>query len=197
MSDVIIVPGRGIAPDGSLPPDPMSRVEKAVELFKAGAAPVIVMSGAWTYHADIHPVKSEAMAMKNYAVSLGVPADSIIEESESKDTLGNMYFTKKRICEPRNWHSIIVVASEDHLPRIMYLCEKVYGPDYAFSFVQSPRVLDDAAYAREMAHEKQSFGLTKVALASLIPGDDATLWKLMVERHPAYAHLKGDDAWRM
>lgn len=186
MSDVIIVLGRGIEDDGSLPPDPKARVRKAVELYADNVAPVIVMSGAWTYHFDINPTRSESKAMKEYAVELGVPEQAIIEESKSMDTIGNVYFTKKDIVEKKGFKNIVVVASEDHMPRVEYLFEKIYGEAYTLKFVISERVIDDASYEKELAHESNSMAITHRWLDSLSSGDDASVWKLMTTKHPAY-----------
>ena len=192
MSDVIIVLGRGIKEDGSLPPDPRSRVEKAVELYRKGIAPLIIMSGAWTYHFAIQPKWSEATAMKKYAVELGVPAGAIIEESKSMDTIGNVYFTKKQIgelgraSEQGEIKNITVVASDDHMPRVRYLFEKIYGPAYRLDFVVSDRVIDDASYVKELQHERNSMAITHQWLDVMTAGDDATVFALMVTRHPAY-----------
>lgn len=186
MSDVIIVLGRGIEDDGSLPPDPKARVGKATELYKDGVAPFVIMSGAWTYHFDIHPNRSESKAMKEYAVELGIPEYALIEESKSMDTIGNVYFTKKDIIEQRGFKDIVVVASDDHMPRVKYLFEKIYGEAYNLKFVISERVIDDVSYEKEMAHESNSMAITHQWLDSFKPGDDASVWKLMTTRHPAY-----------
>jgi len=205
MSEVIIVLGRGIEDDGSLPPDPKARVRKAAELYRDGIAPLIIMSGAWTYHFAINPNRSEATAMKEYAVELGIPEQAIIEESKSMDTIGNVYFTKTDIIEPKGLSDIVVVASEDHMPRVKYLFEKIYGEAYALEFVISDRVIDDASYEKEMAHESNSMAITHQWLDSLKPGDDAAVWKLMITRHPAYMPRdleheksieKGEDLYR-
>lgn len=185
MSDAIIVLGRGIAKDGTLPPDPKARVKKAVELFNSGEAPMIVMSGAWTYHNDT-PVRSEAEAMKEYAQSLGVASDKIIEESESKDTIGNIYFTKKNICERHNWHALTIIASEEHMPRVKYLFHKIFGPEYSLHYTLSERVISDEDYARELTREQHSMKLTERWLGDLTSGDDKSLWNLLVTHHPAY-----------
>ena len=186
MSDVIIVLGRGIEDDGSLPPDPKARVRKAAELYKDGVAPFVIMSGAWTYHFDINPTGSESKAMKEYAMELGIPEQAIIEESKSMDTIGNVYFTKKDIVEQKGFKDIVVVASEDHMPRVKYLFEKIYGKAYNLKFAISERVIDDASYEREMAHESNSMAITHQWLDPLKPGDDAAVWKLMITKHPAY-----------
>ena len=186
MSDVIIVLGRGIKDDGTLPIDPQSRVRRATDLFEQGRAPYIVMSGAWTYHFDVSPKLAESTAMKNYAINLGVPADSIIEESKSMDTIGNVYFTKKNVCEPRGWKSLTVVASSEHMPRVEYLFRKIYGPTYTIQFEVSERVIDDAAYAKELIHEVSSMAVTQLWLDPIESGDDRAVWSLMSAQHPAY-----------
>jgi len=186
MLDVIIVLGRGIEEDGSLPPDPKSRVRKAAELYKNGAASLVVMSGAWTYHFDIHPTRSEAEAMKEYAIKLGIPESAIIEESKSMDTIGNVYFTKKDVVEPRGFTNIAIIASEDHMPRVKYLFEKIYGEVYELEFVVSERVIDDESYEKESVHENNSMAITHQWLDSVSSGDDAAVWKIMTMKHPAY-----------
>lgn len=191
MSDAIIVLGRGVRDDGTLPVDPQARVRRASELYSQGLAPYIVMSGAWTYHFDISPILAESSAMKNYAIELGVPADHIIEESKSMDTIGNVYFTKKNICEPRDWKNLIVVASDEHMPRIEYLFRKIYGPGYAFRFEISERVIDAEAYEKELKHENNSMKITRQWLDPVKSGDDETVWNLMNTKHPAYRSLSG------
>lgn len=186
MADAIIVLGRGVNPDGSLPLDPQSRVRKAVELYSQGVADTIVMSGAWTYHESTTPPASESCAMSRYAKSLGVSEEVIIEESESKDTLGNAYFTKKRICGPRQYRHLVIVASDEHMPRVRYVFGKVYGDAYEIEYVESERVLDDDAYDKEVIHEQRSMQLSKKFLDSVVDGDDAAIWELMSTKHPAY-----------
>ena len=186
MSDVIIVLGRGINIDGSLPPDPLSRVRKAVDLYESGHANFIVFSGKWSYHFKEKPAMAESEAMKNYAVSLGVPSNHVIEENESLDTLGNVYFTKKRIVEPSGWSDIIVVASDEHMPRIKYLFNKIYGSEYRAKFECSERVLSAMDHAKELEHERESLDITKKWLDHIEAGSDALVWDLVREHHPAY-----------
>lgn len=132
-----------------------------MELFNLGESSKIVMSGAWSFHLDKKPMMSEATLMKNYALSLGVPKQAIIEESESKSTIGNVYFSKKNIVEPRAWKTLTIIASDDHMPRVQYLFHKIYGHKYSFNFIESKRVLDDITYSKEIDHEKNSLQITK------------------------------------
>lgn len=184
MKDVIIVLGRGINPDGTLPVDPVSRVKKAVELFNQGIAPSIIMAGGHSYQLKDVPQSSEARAMKNLAISLGVPKAAIFEESRSTHTVGNAYFTKKLFCEPNNWHNVVLVASDEHLPRIEYVFRKMFGPSYNLTLAQSERVLNDDEYQKELEHEKSSMEVTKGKLESVTEGDDITIKGLALAMNP-------------
>ena len=73
--------------------------------------------GFWLDWQKQIPSRFEAEAMKEYAISEGVPTDLILIEQESKDTLGNAYFTKVNILEPNNWKNVLVITSDFHLER--------------------------------------------------------------------------------
>ena len=120
MADAIVVLGGRLNDDGTLRPVLRSRVEKAVELFKQGVAPVVIMSGKWTDQLKKDPVKTEARAMKEYAEELWVPEHAILVEEQSQNTIGNAYYTKK-ILAKRAWKDIVVVTSDFHLKRSLYL----------------------------------------------------------------------------
>lgn len=184
MADVIIVPGRGVYPDGSLYKDPISRIKKAVELFNAGEATTIIMSGGYSYHSENDSNVNESKSMKEYATSLGVNSENIYTEDKSTHTLANAYFCKKIFCEPRDLMSIIVVASSDHMPRVKYIFQKVFGPDYDINYVKSKRVISSLKYLNEIIHETASMRLTKKWLGAIEDGDDATIRSVLLKKRP-------------
>ncbi len=184
MSDVIIVLGRGIKPDGTLPPDPIARIKKAKELYDMGMSSKLIMSGGYSHKIENAPNISEAAAMKQYAVLLGVPQESIIEESKSTHTLSNAYFTKKLLCEPNQWQNIIVVASDEHLERAEYTFKKVYGSLYTLQFIASDRVISDEEYALELKHERASMKLTVEWLDGIKDGDDVSIRQAVLKKYP-------------
>ena len=57
------------------------------------------------------------------------PEDQIIAEDESRDTIGNAWFTKTRIVAPRNWGSLTLVTADYHMQRALWVFRKVYGPE--------------------------------------------------------------------
>ena len=184
MADAIIVPGRGVYPDGTLFIDPKSRIRQAVALLNDGVAPLIIMSGGYSYRVENKTNVSEAKAMKDYAVSLGADPKSIMEEDGSTHTLANAYFCKKTICEPKGWREIVVVSSSDHMRRIVYVFTKVFGDDYKFTFVKSRRVISPFRYLLQVAHEKASLRLTKRWLDDVEDGDDQSIRRILLSQRP-------------
>ncbi len=136
--DVILILGVGILPDGSLPEIAKTWTKRGVELYQKGVAPRILISGAWSYQLDQRPSRTEAAAMKEYAVSLGVPESAIYTEEESKDTIGNLYFSKVNYLEPQDWRRVVVVCSDHRRERTGYLLKKILGPTYEFRFADEP-----------------------------------------------------------
>jgi len=118
-ADVIVVLGYGppVDKDGEPVDELARRVEKAVELYHDGLAPAMIMTGGNTYR-DYY----ESSVMKELAVSLGVPADAVVEERQAMDTIGNARYSAGLMRE-RGWESCIVVSSPYHLKRALKLFE--------------------------------------------------------------------------
>lgn len=185
-ADAIVVLGAGVEPDGSLPCAGRTRVERAAEIFHGGVAPRIIFSGRCGLTAPEPPV-TEAAAMAAHARVLGVPDEAMLLEEQSKDTLGNAYFTRERFLAPNGWWSIRVVTSDFHLSRAAWVFRKILGGGYDFSFVSaasglSPREL----IGRALAECKITIFLNEW-LQALEEGDDHAIERLMNHEHPGYA----------
>ena len=189
--DAIIVPGRGVGLDGTLPPDPKSRVRKATQLLTSHPLSHVVMSGRWTFMESQVPLRTEASAMKEYARILGVPQNRIIIEDHSIDTIGNALFTKTAVLVPRGWRNLIVVSSPDHLPRVEYVFRHVLGPDYDLEFVPSDNVLSGEDYNESVRRELRATQITRELFEGTQPGDDKRILQVLHDLHPGYsAHAK-------
>ncbi len=98
--DFIIILGCGIRKDGTPTPLLRGRIDRALafaEKVKAqtGREPVFITSGGQGPDECI----SESACMKRYMTERGVPAERIVEEDRSTDTLENMTFSKRAILE--------------------------------------------------------------------------------------------------
>jgi hypothetical protein len=140
------------------------------------------MTGSVSSKATFRPSISEAQAMKDYAVSLGIPQDKIFVETESKDTLGNFYFTKLNLLVPLGLSNIIIIRGPNQSDeRIEYLAKKVLGDEYTFRIVRP-----DIERPSEQSREKESLSRAKQWLDPIENGNMSSIYKLMRERHPGY-----------
>lgn len=110
---VIVVLGYGPPVDEAGKPNPelYRRVKKGVELYQAGLAPVLIMTGGNTYRDYF-----ESAVMKEVAVGMGVPAEAVIEERQAMDTIGNARYSAQ-IMRSHGWDRCIIVSSPYHLQR--------------------------------------------------------------------------------
>jgi uncharacterized SAM-binding protein YcdF (DUF218 family) len=109
--DAIIVLGTPTKDDGTPSPEQRERTEEGVREFKAGVAPVLIMTGGSAHNAFV-----EGEAMKKLAVTEGVPAEDVLVEGQARDTIQNIYYSDQ-ILEAHHWHTVEVVSSPSHLPR--------------------------------------------------------------------------------
>ena len=119
--DCIIVLGGGIRGDK---PSPIlkDRLDKAIELYKLGLAPKIIMSG--DHGKEKH---DEVNVMKNYAIENGVPSSDIFMDHAGFSTYDTMY----RARDVFGIKKAIIVTQEYHMIRSLYIANKlglkVYG----------------------------------------------------------------------
>ncbi len=97
------------------------RVKEGVKLFQESWAPLIIMSGAARDAGE-----SNAEAMKRLAVKIGVPADKILVEKESRNTFDNAKFTRD-LLDDNNIQSIILVTSPYHQRRASLTFNRYLG----------------------------------------------------------------------
>jgi uncharacterized SAM-binding protein YcdF (DUF218 family) len=90
------------------------RVDVAVRLFQAGAAPVLLLSGGGAGQ------EAEAEIMRRMALARGVPEAALLIEPESRDTVGNAR-RSARLLAARGGHSVLLVSDRVHLPRAALL----------------------------------------------------------------------------
>ena len=120
-ADAIVVLGGGV--EGPAPPritvelsDAADRVLHAARLYRAGKAPVVVISGGaipWL-GSDI----PEAESMQTLLEEWGVPAASTISESISGNTHDNAVLTKRLLVE-HGLRRVLLVTSAMHMRRAL------------------------------------------------------------------------------
>ena len=115
-ADCILVLGCGVRENGTPSLMLRDRLEKGIELYEAGIAPKLLMSGD-------HGRKDydEVNLMKRYAMERGIPSADIFMDHAGFSTYDSMYRARDIFCAEK----IIVVSQEYHLYRALYLAEKL------------------------------------------------------------------------
>ena len=113
--DAILVLGAGVWGDS---PSPMlqERLDKAIELYKAGVSKKIIMSGD-------HGTKEydEVNIMKSYAIDNGVPSEDIFMDHAGFSTYDSIY----RAREIFGVNKVLIVTQKYHLYRALYISNKL------------------------------------------------------------------------
>ncbi len=112
--DAIVVLGASVYADGT-PSDILAdRLEVAADLYFAGVAPAIIVSGDNT---DAH--YNESDAMKAYCIELGVPAMAVFVDHAGYDTYASIW----RARNVYGAQSIAVVTQAYHLYRALSIAD--------------------------------------------------------------------------
>lgn len=170
----ILILGGGITKKGMLPKEAKQRVEKAYQVFKRNPQADILACGKYSflYPKSKLPPRTEAEAIKEYLLELGVPEKKIYLEKKSKDTIGNAYYAKKLYFIPKKDREVWVVTSDFHLERVKFIFEKVFGPRYRLKFF--PTLSSFKSKERKnktIQRQKNLFLKTKSMLSEMKRGD--------------------------
>lgn len=153
MIEAIIIFGKGVQPDGTLP----SLVEHELRYaaLQCWRQPIqaIICSGDYWGLADKPNNTSEAEAMAGF-VRRFVPATvTVLAETQSKDTIGNLLYSKQLI-DQHGWKSLLLLSSVDHLPRIHYLAEHIFDHSYELSYHGHQHHLTAQQYLHSLSYER-------------------------------------------
>lgn len=197
-ADAIVVLGGGVEGDGTLTWPSCTRVAQAAEIYRAGVAPRVILSGRCSLNQSPEPEVTEAVAMADLAVLLGVPREAMHLEEESRDTLGNAYFTRERLLEPNGWRRIRVVTSDFHLSRAAWVFRKILGAEYDFAFVSAFSGLAPHELIARVLEECRVSIFLNEWMQAVQEGDDEAIDRLMLQEHPGYsdAPLLSPEAMR-
>ncbi|MEK7540283.1 MAG: YdcF family protein [Patescibacteria group bacterium] len=170
----IVLLGGGITPDGQLPDKKFiqERLCKVQELHAQLRAPIII-SGGYSYLLEEAPPRTEAAAMREALVAMGVPEKAITLEEQSKDTVSNAYFVKKILGQSED--ALVIVTSDFHAERAEYIFKQVFGDNCDIRVEAAPSFLPSEQFEKITAHQKELIGKTQELFKGMEPGDETFL----------------------
>jgi SanA protein len=110
---VAVVFGAGLTRSGLPTPILRDRVETAARLYFAGKVQKLLMSGA-----DRFDAYSEPDAMRQYALTLGVPSEAVVVDNAGLRTYDTCYRARAIF----GVDSALLVTQDWHLPRALFVC---------------------------------------------------------------------------
>jgi uncharacterized SAM-binding protein YcdF (DUF218 family)/glycosyltransferase involved in cell wall biosynthesis len=120
-ADAIVVLAGGMGESGQAGGGYQERVKTAVEMYQAGLAPRMIFVSGYVF------AFREAEIMRDLAVSLGVPASSIVLETRASNT-HEAVLSVRALVRDRGWNRILLVSSPYHMRRALLVWAK-QAPD--------------------------------------------------------------------
>ncbi len=153
-ADAIIVLGAAVRPDGTPSPSLQARADGAVALWRAGAAPVVVCTGA--HH--LRP-PGEAVVTANLLRTAGVPDAALLLDEKSRNTRGNLEMARGLLPAARR---VYVVTEPFHMGRALRIARDVGFEPLPWP-VTSPAWRRLPARARWIARDAASLALYRAS----------------------------------
>ena len=179
-NDAVIVLANQMDENGLLNSESKARATKAVEILKAREISHIVTCG-WAYRNDTD-IKI-ADAFKSYIVnSLGVNPSKVITELNSRDTVGDAYFTKINLALSSNWKNLCIVTSNYHVKRTQEIFSFIYGNDFTLEVHGTNVGYNISILSNEIA----STDAFRDTFSGVTMGNNIEIFKRLRERHPFY-----------
>ena len=111
-ADAIVVLGGGVGESGQAGQGHEERVRRAIDLYRAGWAPRLIMSSGFVR------IFREAEVMRALAVADGVPSGAIDLEETARSTHDNVRFVDA-ILQRRQASTVLLVSSPYHMRRVL------------------------------------------------------------------------------
>jgi uncharacterized SAM-binding protein YcdF (DUF218 family) len=177
--DCIIVLANEMDQEGNLNAESVSRIQLACDVYFKNPSAVLITCG-WNYRPDCPLHIGEVL--KNYAVETGVPAEKIITELNSRDTVGDAVFSKVNCVKGMNRKNLIVVTSDYHVARTTEIFTFIYGPEYTIQVIGSSGF---DSFEKQQTEQKSLVAFSKT-FQHIQPGDDVAILERLTTQHPFY-----------
>jgi uncharacterized SAM-binding protein YcdF (DUF218 family) len=140
-SDAIVVLGAAQW-DGKPSPVLQARLDHAIDLYRAGYAPEVIVTGG----VGIGDQYSEGEVARQYLLKAGIPASAILTESRGRDSYESMVGAAA-LMQRNGWNRVLLVSDGFHLYRVKRMAADL-GLDAATSPTQTSPIRPGSAEER-------------------------------------------------
>ncbi|HEY1626771.1 MAG TPA: YdcF family protein [Streptosporangiaceae bacterium] len=121
-ADFVVVLGSGLLGGGRVPPLLAGRLDRGLAVYrKQRGDPLLIVSGGKGSDEQV----SEAAAMSAYLVQLGLPADHVLLEDQSRTTEENLVYSKAIMARLRpDGYRCVIVTSSFHVFRAAIIARR-------------------------------------------------------------------------
>lgn len=134
-ADCILVLGAGLKADGTPNHMLQDRLDKGIELYQAGVAPKLLLSGD-----NGQEEYDEVNAMKEYALNAGIPSEDIFMDHAGFSTYESMYRARDIFLVEK----VIIITQRYHQYRALYTARGLGMESYGV--VPAPRTYAGQRY---------------------------------------------------
>ncbi len=178
--DAILVLSNEMNREGELNKESKARAIMAIKIFKKYSAKYLITSG-WNYRKDTN--LCIATAFKNFILlNSDIKSKYILTELNSRDTVGDAYFTKTNIMIPYSFIKLCVITSNYHIYRTRRIFNFIYGNKYYINFF-GVKLIPSFSYLIKEFKSLKSFENTFSKISS---GDDNAILETIRKNHPFY-----------
>lgn len=146
-ADCILIPGAHSLANGRAGPSLQARIDRAVELWKAGYAPYLLTTGGRGNDGSV-----ESLVARDEAMRQGVPAGAIEGEQQSHTTWENFRYARQ-IMLRRGWKSCLICTDPFHEPRCLRLASDFGLVGYAAPTFSGPAWTQRSVWLYESTRE--------------------------------------------
>lgn len=150
-ADAIIVLGSQVHADGQPSFSLRARTQRAIQLYQAGYAPTLFLTGGLGRFPP-----SEAQVMRRLALAAGVPDSALVLDETATSTQESMQ-TAARVARERGWRTVLVVSDPFHMLRSRQMARDAGLDAYGAPAYQSQ--LYTVAYLRRFYTAREAVAL--------------------------------------
>lgn len=185
--DVIIILGCGINKQGAVSRITKERLDFFLEKKNKFSDIPILLSGRWSGLKRNKSKITEAQAMKKYLVMRGINLTRIYLEMKSLDTVSNAVFSEKIVRKHKNWKRILLVTSDWHMKRALWIFQKVFNGSYCIDVLSV--ISQERDRKKKKLYEDFLLIFAKRILNKIQPTKQE-MSKVLQEIHPFYSNNK-------